>query len=102
VRDRVVERLGEARALLRRRRARVLAEHEDRRVVDVEARQQDAVDDLDQLLVVVLEFGLVALDRLAEVVGDALHDRVRRRRVGASRNGGGDTEQAGEGEAEHA
>ena len=71
-------------------------------------RQQDAVDQLDELFAIVLELGLVAFDRLAEIVRDALHDLIRqdgaarRRRIGDGARARGDADREGQRETENA
>ena len=81
MRDRVVHRLGEAYALLRGGRARFLAEHQDRGIVDVEMRQDDAIDHLEQSFTVLLQFRAARLHGLGQIVDDALHDLVGREGV---------------------
>ena len=103
--DRVVERLGEALALLRRRFPRVPAQHQDRCVVQVEVRQEDFIDDADEFFLVLLQLVAVAFDGAGQLIGDRLHDLHRgllgggRRRgvLGKGRRGDDDTEGDGSG-----
>jgi hypothetical protein len=88
-RPRVVERLGEAFALRRRRLPGVLAEHQDRGVVEIEVRQEDPVDHADQFFLILLEFVAMSVNRRGQLVGNRLHDRgrVRLGGIGSDRCG---------------